>query len=83
MVAAKNGAKCVRNPGILSSGMSHTQVFAGQVVLTDYPDEPLLNNLQQNVEKNIASPNQQYTHVMVSMYLKVFAVFPDVPIANV
>lgn len=34
------------------------------VVLTDYPDEPLLNNLQQNVEKNIASPNQQYTHVM-------------------
>jgi hypothetical protein len=43
-----------------------------QVILTDYPDAALIQNLEHNVERNIPLIGRNNVHVTVSYYLANF-----------
>ena len=53
IVAAKNGAKRARNS--VSSGTKFNSDGKFKVVITDYPDQPLIDNISHNVQQNIRS----------------------------
>ena len=53
IVAAKNGAK--RASTFVLFGLKPGSDGKFKVVITDYPDQPLINNISHNVQQNIKS----------------------------
>ena len=65
IVAAINGARCVRS-GDASSCCFLFIIF--QVVLTDYPDQALVDNIIHNVNINVQEPSRRGVYVKVCGY---------------